>query len=83
MTDPAPPSMTEDEWFPPGGPHPTTVSPTLMVTRPPAQIPEGLLDPSRPKAAGVVRLPPPTSPGRRPTNTTWWTAVSAAAPTSG
>ena len=29
-----------------------------MVTRPPAQIPEGLLDRSRPKAAGVVRLPP-------------------------
>ena len=58
MTHPAPPSMTEDEWFPPGGPHPTTVSPTLMVTRPSAQIPQGLLDQSRPKAAGVVRLPP-------------------------
>lgn len=58
MTHPAPPGMTEDEWSRLGGPHPTTVSPTLMVTRPPAQIAEGLLDRSRPKAAGVVRLPP-------------------------
>ena len=56
MAYPSPP-MTEEEWFPSGGPHPTTVSPTLMVARPPAQIPEGLLDRSRPKASGVVRLP--------------------------
>ena len=40
MAYPSPP-MTEEEWFPLGGPHPTTVSPTLMVARPPAQIPEG------------------------------------------
>ena len=47
MAYPSPP-MTEEEWFPPGGPHPTTVSPTLMVARPPAQIPEGLLGLRRP-----------------------------------
>ena len=57
MAYPALPRMTEEEWFPEGGPHPTTVSPTRMLTRPPAKIPEGLLDRSRPKASGVVRLP--------------------------
>lgn len=50
--------MTEEEWFPQGGPHPTTVSPTRVLTRPPARIPAGLLDRSRPKASGLVRLPP-------------------------
>ena len=49
--------MTGEEWFPEGGPHPATVSPTRMLTRPPAKIPEGLLDRTRPKASGVVRLP--------------------------
>ena len=49
--------MTAEEWFPEGGPHPTTVSPTRMLTRPPAKIPDGLLDRSLPKASGVVRLP--------------------------
>ena len=57
MAHPAPPRMTEEEWFPPDGPHPTTVSPTRVLTRPSAKIPEGLLDRSRPKASGVVRLP--------------------------
>ena len=51
------PPLGDPEWFPPGGPHPETVSPTLKVTRPPASIPEGLLDRSRPKASGVVTLP--------------------------
>ncbi len=57
MEHPAPPRMTPEEWFPEGGPHPSTVSPTRMLTRPPAKIPEGLLDRSRPKASEVVRLP--------------------------
>jgi len=50
--------MTEEEWFPEGGPHPTMASPTRMLTRPAAKIPEGLLDRTRPMASGVVRLPP-------------------------
>ena len=57
MASPAPPSMTEEEWFPQGGPPPETVSPTRVLTRPAAKIPHGLLDRSRPKASGVVRLP--------------------------
>ena len=57
MAYPAPPTMTAEEWFPPGGPHPTTVSPTRLLSRPPANIPEAMFDRSRPKASGVVRLP--------------------------
>ena len=43
----------EEDWFPPGGPPPATVSPTRPLGRKPAAI----LDRSRPKASGVVRLP--------------------------
>lgn len=49
--------MTPQEWFPDDGPPPGTVSPTRVLTRSPARIPEGLLDRARPKASGVVRLP--------------------------
>ena len=51
------PPLGDPAWFPQGGPHPSSVSPTLTVTRPPAKIPEDLLDRSRPKANGVVTLP--------------------------
>ena len=47
----------DEDWFPPGGAPPATVSPTRPLGRKPASITEGLLDRARPKSSGVVRLP--------------------------
>ena len=52
-----PEPAVEEDWFPLGGPPPATVSPTRPLGRKPAAIPEAILDRSRPKASGVVRLP--------------------------
>ena len=49
--------VVEEGWFPLGGPPPATVSPTRPLGRKPASIPEAILDRSRRKASGVVRLP--------------------------
>ena len=51
------PPLGDPAWFPPGGPHPATASPTRHLSRPPAAIPDGLLDRSLPKPSGVVALP--------------------------
>ena len=54
---PRPEPVVEEAWFPPGGAPPVTVSPTRPLGRRPAAIPEAIVDRSRPKASGVVRLP--------------------------